>query len=271
MMPAMIRFFLPAAFAACLALAAPALAQAPPMDPTEDPPAIQSTTVVPAPGSALPPDPDLDERARAAAERIEMLAEAAARATVERNWEVAVENYQIWLEMEPINPVVRMRLGTSLLRAGRKDEARPHLERAVLIEPRMADAWSALGMIYDQAEEGYLALSAYARAVHLEPRQVRHRIALAVSLNARGWRDAAESELRTAISLDEESADAHFNLAVLYLARTPPARSMARRHYREALRLGSRPDEAVAAALEESDDAPAAPEEATPAPDPDSP
>jgi hypothetical protein len=42
--------------------------------------------------------------------------------------------------------------------------------------------------------------------------------------------------------LDETYGEAHYNLAVLYLERQPPAIELARRHYYRALNLGAEPD-----------------------------
>ena len=60
--------------------------------------------------------------------------------------------------------------------------------------------------------------------------------------------------MRKAISLEPEYAEAHFNLAVFYLQRNPPAVELARRHYQRALDLGAAPDPDVAKQLGEPKD-----------------
>jgi hypothetical protein len=45
--------------------------------------------------------------------------------------------------------------------------------------------------------------------------------------------------------LDPGYADANFNLAVLYLGRTPPLIELARRHYQRAIDLGAKHDPAI--------------------------
>ena len=60
-----------------------------------------------------------------------------------------------------------------------------------------------------------------------------------------GWLDAAEAELQRAIELKPDYANAHFNLALMYLDRKPPARELARRHYERALALGAEKDDIV--------------------------
>lgn len=184
------------------------------------------------------------------------LIRSAEKALEEGDWEKAVALHALWIEHDPFNPMPRFQLATSLFRAGQTDESARQLERALLADPTHAAGWALLGRIHDQLENPYLALSAITRAVHLAPDNPAHRTTLAAILDRRGWRDAAETELRTAIEIAPDHAPAHFNLAVLYLNRTPPARSLARRHYQLALRHGAAPDETLAKALEGESDAP---------------
>jgi Tfp pilus assembly protein PilF len=57
--------------------------------------------------------------------------------------------------------------------------------------------------------------------------------------------------MRKALELQPDYQEAHFNLAVFYLQRNPPAVELARRHYQKALDLGGAPDAEVARALGE--------------------
>ena len=56
--------------------------------------------------------------------------------------------------------------------------------------------------------------------------------------------------MRKAIELQPNYTEAHFNLAVFYLQRTPPAVELARRHYQKALDLGASPDAQLEKSLE---------------------
>lgn len=173
---------------------------------------------------------------------LEQLAAKAAAAATSGKTKEAVQLYSQWMDRDPMNPLARASLGSALYQDGQWDKARLQLERAVLIEPKLAGSWATLGLLYDRGGEDWLAVSAYSRAVHLEPRIARHRVLLALALEKRGWRDAAESCLQEAATLDPRSADAQFNLAALALRRTPPATETARRHYQSALKLGASPD-----------------------------
>ena len=169
---------------------------------------------------------------------------AAAAATAGKMTE-AVGLYAQWVDRDPLNPLARASYGASLFQTNDAAKARLQLERAVLIEPKLASSWATLGLIYDRDGEPWLAMSAYTRAVHLEPRVASHRILLALALEKQGWRDAAESALNDALAIAPESSDAHFNLAALALRRTPPAKETARRHYQQARKLGAEPDEDI--------------------------
>lgn len=176
---------------------------------------------------------------------IQELPRRAAAAATAGKLEEAVGLYAQWVDRDPLNPLARASYGATLFQTNDAAKARVQLERAVLIEPKLASSWATLGLIYDRDGEPWLAMSAYTRAVHLEPRVARHRILLALSLEKQGWRDAAESALNEALAIDPESADAHFNLAALALRRTPPAKETARRHYQQARKLGAEADEDI--------------------------
>ena len=64
---------------------------------------------------------------------------------------------------------------------------------------------------------------------------------LAVATLARGWTTAAERQLQQAVSADPGFAEAHYNLAIRYMEKKPPAVELARRHYQRAIDLGATP------------------------------
>jgi tetratricopeptide (TPR) repeat protein len=106
-------------------------------------------------------------------------------------------------------------------------------------------------MVHYQRDEFYRALSAVSRAVAEKPDDARGHNHLAAVNKALGWTTAAEAELQKALDLDPGYAEAHFNLALLYLERKPPAVEMARRHYLQAVELGAPGDELVEKQLKE--------------------
>jgi Flp pilus assembly protein TadD len=93
------------------------------------------------------------------------------------------------------------------------------------------------------------SLAAVAQAVVHAPDDPVARNYLGVAAGRNRWFDAAEAELRRAVELKPDYADAHFNLAVFCLERTPPAVELARRHYEKALECGAAPDPLIEKAL----------------------
>jgi Flp pilus assembly protein TadD len=112
----------------------------------------------------------------------------------------------------------------------------------VRLQPEAAPVWLTLGVLYCDQEKLDAALAALSQAVLLDPKNPRAHNYLGVTVGKKGWYLGAEAELRKAVELDPNYAEAHFNLAIFYLQRDPPAVELARRHYNQALDLGAKPD-----------------------------
>ena len=157
----------------------------------------------------------------------------------------AREAFRKLLLEEPQNLTALVNLGLVEYRLNHPAEAEKLLKCAVRLEPDAGIAWLTLGMVCYQQNKLDAALAALSQAALLEPKDARVHNYLAVTIGGKGWDSGAESELQKAIELNPDYADAHFNLAVLYLRRTPPAVELARRHYQKALDLGAAPDPLV--------------------------
>lgn len=178
------------------------------------------------------------------------LARRGAEAVAKKDWKVAREAYAEMLEVDPDNSLALANLGAVEFQLGMSDAARGHLERAVAVQPRLAQTWSTLGLIYYETGNGYLAVSALTRALALDETDARSHNYLGVALKEIGWINGAEQELQRAIELEPGYAEAHFNLALVYLDRKPPAAELARRHYLRAKQFGAAPDALVEKMLE---------------------
>jgi Flp pilus assembly protein TadD len=77
----------------------------------------------------------------------------------------------------PHNTRALTNLGVALVRAGRMEEAVPHLERAVGLNPRQADAHFNLAMIRAEQRRWAEAEEHLRRVVELEPGNERARAA----------------------------------------------------------------------------------------------
>lgn len=146
------------------------------------------------------------------------------------------------LEFEPDNVPALVNLGAAEFRLGQLEEAERHLRRSLALKNDNATAWLNLGIVLLQRDQAMSALAAAAQAAALKPNDpmVHHYLGLAAS--RLGWPETAEAELRRAIELQPDYAEAHFNLAVFCLGRRPPAVELARRHYHKALEFGMVPD-----------------------------
>lgn len=90
-------------------------------------------------------------------------------------------------------------LGAGYLRQGRIDLAIERLERAIELEPRLADAHSTIAIAYDQARRPGDAERHYQRATQLEPDNAPAANSYAVFLCRQGrWRDAEPYFVRAA-------------------------------------------------------------------------
>jgi len=165
------------------------------------------------------------------------------------NFDGAKEAYQRVLKLEPNNLPALVNLGATEFRLGHNDEAERLLRRSLQMKADNPTAWLNLSIIYLQRNEPMRALAAAAQAVVHAPNDPVARNYLGVAAGRNRWFDAAEAELRRSIELRPDYADAHFNLAVFCLERVPPATELAKRHYREALRLGSDPDPLIEKAI----------------------
>ena len=173
------------------------------------------------------------------------LAKKAASAVSRRDWKGAKSIYEEMLKGEPDNALTLSNLGAVEYQMNDLPAARGHLEQAVQQQPKLAATWITLALIYYQDKDLHLALAAISRAVHERPNDARARNYLGVIIKALGWSNGAEAELQRAIKMDPNYAEAHFNLALMFLERKPPAIELASRHYAKARALGAAPDKLV--------------------------
>lgn len=171
------------------------------------------------------------------------LTERAAKAFAKKDWQGARKLYLELLAEEPDNALTLANLGSVEQQSGNLKQAQEYFEKAVKQNSALQQTWMALGLVSYEMGDNYRAVSALSQAVHEEPTDARAHNYLAVAVKRLGWLDAAEAELRRAIELHPDYANAHFNLALMYAERKPPALELARRHYEKAVALGAARDE----------------------------
>lgn len=157
--------------------------------------------------------------------------------------------YKQALEFGPNNAALLVSLAAVETRMGKLAESEKNLMLALHLNLQNAPAWQLLGMNYLEEKRDDEAFAALVQAALYDPRNPRAHNYLGIAAGRKGWSEVSEDELRKAIELDPQYADANFNLAVLYLRRTPPLIELGRRHYQQALDLGSPKDPVIESQL----------------------
>jgi Tfp pilus assembly protein PilF len=165
--------------------------------------------------------------------------------------ETAKTGFQKVLSISPDNAPALINLALVEQRQHRYSDAERHLRAVLRNDLENATAWLILGIGAYEQDKLDAAHAWLAQAVLHAPKDARAHFYLGVTFGRRGWYSAGEDELRRAIELDSKYADAHHNLALLYVERIPPAIELARRHYQKALELGAAPDERLAKRIEQ--------------------
>lgn len=153
--------------------------------------------------------------------------------------------YSKALESSPSNVPIMVSLAAVKTRLGNQEESNALLKRTLKLDLENAPAWLLLGMNALEQKHPEEALADLMQAALRDERNPRAHNYLGIAAGRKGWNDFSEQELRRAVELDPGYADANFNLAVLYLRRTPPLLEQGRRHYQRALDLGAARDPAI--------------------------
>ena len=182
-------------------------------------------------------------------DEVHRLASRAEKAFASGDLKEAESLYRQSLEFGPANAPILISLAAVETRMGKLAESEQLLGQALHSTMNNSAAWLLLGMNYLEEKRTEEAFAALIQATLYDGRNPRAHNYLGIAAGRKGWNEASEDELRRAIELDPKYADANFNLAVLYLRRTPPLVELARRHYQQALDLGSPRDAAIETTL----------------------
>jgi tetratricopeptide (TPR) repeat protein len=181
------------------------------------------------------------------------------RAFSQGNLQEAESLYKKALEFSPENPQILVSMAAVETRLGKIGESDMYLRHSLHGDLNNGAAWLLLGMNALAQKRDDEAFANLAQATLHDPGNARAHNYLGMAAERKGWNEVAEQELRRAAELDPRYADANFNLAVLYMRRTPPLVEQARRHYQRAIDLGGTHDPLIEAQIAKAIASPVAP------------
>lgn len=145
---------------------------------------------------------------------------------VEGAYERSVENFNKAQALDPQSPLRLLALGQLAFAAGRQDEARSYVNRAIAMKSNYSDAIFFLAQMDIAAGNTEAAISASRAITVLEPQNPVRFFQLGVLLFSTKQYAEAATALEQAVALGKGYANASFYLALVYdaLGRTEEAR-----------------------------------------------
>ncbi|MFQ3671788.1 MAG: tetratricopeptide repeat protein [Verrucomicrobiia bacterium] len=212
------------------------------------PPTVQIDQPSGSISAEIPQMAGFDKRPRVP-EAFRSVAAEAQKLFAQQRFDEAAAKYQTILNAHPDSLYALSNLAVVRFQQANYPEAEKFLRRCVELSPQDAFSHSILGIVLYQQGKFDDAVTVLTRAVALDPKDPKTRNYLGIAASQKGMQESAEQQCRKAIELDETYGDAHFNLAVIYATQTPPAKELARRHYRRALELGVPRDDSLEAMI----------------------
>jgi len=159
-----------------------------------------------------------------------------------QNYSEAEKSFQDALSASPNDYITLSNLGVVEFQLGKMSEAETVLKKACAEDPKKSFAFTTLGIVNYRQERFDDAEKVLRQAVAINDQDFTAHNYLGIVLAASGKSKAGESEIMKSIEINPNYADAHFNLAVIYATGKPPAKEMAKVHYKKAVALGAPAD-----------------------------
>jgi Tfp pilus assembly protein PilF len=160
---------------------------------------------------------------------------------LDHKYDKAEQKYLEVLRMDTNNVSTLTDLAQIQIDEGKWPEAEMHLKAALSSDPENDYALGVMGQLRLLQKNYDDALDNLSKAAQLNPHNARIQDHLGLALSNKGLRGQAETAFRKAIQLDPSYAEAHLNLAVVYVTQQPPLIELARWHYQQALAIGHAP------------------------------
>jgi tetratricopeptide (TPR) repeat protein len=169
------------------------------------------------------------------------LLDEAQRDIEKKDFQAAINPLQKFIAEQPDVAYGHFQLGYVFTALHKTTEARTEYERAVTLDPKMAEGYLNLGVLLIESEPG-AAIPNLRKAVNLLPSQSRPRYLLGVAQERAGDISAAAESFEGAYRLDAHNPEPILHLADLYLRLARPAEAEAK--FRVVLEI--EPNNAVA-------------------------
>jgi tetratricopeptide (TPR) repeat protein len=155
-----------------------------------------------------------------------------------KEYDKAEEAYLKVLQQDKNNVPTLANLAAIELDLNHLETAEINIKQAVAQAPDDPYSLFVLGRLKLRQKKYDEAVDAFGLAAKADPQDAQIQNFLGLALSEKGLRGPAETALRKAIQLDPGYANAHNNLAVVYLTQQPPLVELARWHYQKALAGG---------------------------------
>ena len=150
------------------------------------------------------------------------------------------------------NTLNQLRQALASLQKGNLADAIRQSQAILRVEPRSFDALHIMALASYHARNLPAALSHIEMALAVRGDMADAFNTHGMILKALGRVPEAADQFVRAVKLNPRSREAHYNLALFYLQREPPAIELARRHYHKSVELGAPKDAEIEKRLADS-------------------
>lgn len=158
-----------------------------------------------------------------------------AQADLDKNdFAAAIVPLQKFLAEKPDVAFAHFQLAYAFTALKRTDEARAEYQKAVELDPKMAEAYLNLGILQLDTDPA-AAVAPLRKATELLPAQSRPRVLLGLAMERSGDSAGAAASFEAASRLDPNDVEAITHLAAMYLRNSRPADAELK--FRQALEL----------------------------------
>ena len=130
------------------------------------------------------------------------------------DWPEAVRQFEMAVELDPADPLMRLSLAMAHDRAGEPRAALPELEAALRLDPGLTQAHYVLGTLLERGGRDAEAVDRFTTAVAQDPRSAEAQLRLANALRRTGRVEASLAPYRQALEIDAGAEEARLGEAM---------------------------------------------------------